>query len=187
MVRARSLASSFTSLIALAALGSSCDRDKPTATTTSAAEPSRMPASAAPTASPAKKNAPVVTFKEAGLATPESIIHDDAADVYLVSNVNGQPTALDGNGFISRLAPDGKVENLRWVEGGKNQVTLNAPKGIGIMGDAIYVSDIDTVRIFDRKTGAPEGEVKIHGTIRVQTGRNRGIPVMMAAGVRRFA
>jgi hypothetical protein len=182
MVRARSLSSSLASLIALMALGSGCDRDKPTATTTSAAEPtgmtpkttgSAMPpsetkqpgsaASASPTGVSTKKKEPIVTFKGVGLAVPESIIHDAAADVYLVSNVGGQPTAVDGNGFISRLSPDGKVETLKWIEGGKNKVTLNAPKGLGLMGDSLYVADIDTVRIFNRKTGAPEGEVKIPG------------------------
>jgi len=172
MIAARSL-TSLTALFAVVALGSACDKDKPTATTTSAGQPTVATTTAvtpAPTLAPttvapvnAKTKEPVVTFKSVGLSTPESVMHDDAADVYLVSNVNGDPSAVDNNGFISRLTPDGKVETLKWIEGGKNKVTLNAPKGIGLMGDSVYVTDIDTVRIFNRKTGAPEGDVKIPG------------------------
>ena len=46
---------------------------------------------------------------DVGFATPESVLHDEAADVYLVSNINGEPLEEDGNGFISRLSPDGDV------------------------------------------------------------------------------
>jgi sugar lactone lactonase YvrE len=55
------------------------------------------------------------------------------------------------------------VTELKWIESGKNKATLNAPKGMAFQGDNLYVADIDTVRIFDRKTGAPAGEVKIPG------------------------
>jgi hypothetical protein len=33
------------------------------------------------------------------------------------------------------------------------------------MGDLLYVADLDTVRMFDRKTGAPAGEVKVPGAV----------------------
>ncbi len=42
-------------------------------------------------------------------------------------------------------------------------MTLNAPKGLAIVGDLLYVADLDTVRTFDRKTGAPKGDVKVPG------------------------
>jgi sugar lactone lactonase YvrE len=82
-----------------------------------------------------------------------------------LSNVNGSPLAKDGNGFISRIAPDsGKVTNLRWVAGGTNGVTLNAPKGMGIKGDTLFVADIDVIRMFDRSSGAPLGERAVPGS-----------------------
>jgi hypothetical protein len=121
--------------------------------------PSRI--AAAPAGMKAK--APVAIWKEVGLAIPESVLYDDVNDMYLVSNINGQPLDVDGNGFISKLSPDGKVANLKWIEGGKNKVTLNAPKGLALLGDVLYVADIDTVRMFDRKTGNPQGEVKVPG------------------------
>ncbi len=112
-------------------------------------------------ARPAGK-APVVTYKD-GIATPESVLYDEKNDEYLVSNINGSPLAKDDNGYISVLSPEGKVLNEKFIAGGQNGVTLNAPKGSAIVGDVLYVADIDTVRMFDRKTGKPRGEVAIPG------------------------
>jgi sugar lactone lactonase YvrE len=114
-------------------------------------------------AQPEKPPAPTPAVKWTGFATPESVLYDEARDRYLVSNINGRPVDADGNGFISALTPDGKVENLKWIEGGKNKVTLNAPKGMAIAKDVLYVADLDTLRMFDVKTGAPKGEVKLEG------------------------
>lgn len=104
-----------------------------------------------------------IEVAKAGLMTPESMLHDDRADVYLVSNINGAPSAKDNNGFISRVTPDGKVAALKWIAGGQAGVTLNAPKGMALHGDTLYVSDIDCVRRFNRSTGAPAGETCIEG------------------------
>lgn len=101
--------------------------------------------------------------KEIGLKAPESVLHDTQNDLYFVSNVDGDPAAADGKGFISKLAPVGQGVTLKWIEGGKNKVTLNAPKGMALTADTLWVADIDTVRLFDRTTGAPSGEVKIPG------------------------
>jgi sugar lactone lactonase YvrE len=105
---------------------------------------------------------PAVRFT-GGFATPESVLYDETRDRYLVSNINGTPTGLDNNGFISELSPDGKITNLKWIEAGKGKVTLNAPKGMAIVKDVLYVADVDTVRMFDAKTGAPKGDVKLDG------------------------
>jgi len=110
----------------------------------------------------AAKPAAAVTFKE-GLATPESVLYDAATDTYLVSNINGAPTEKDNNGYIAELSADGKVVAPKLIAGGEKGVTLNAPKGLALVGADLYVADIDTVRIFDRKTGAAKGEVKVPG------------------------
>src|SRR5262249_23618344 len=114
---------------------------------------------AAATTEPAPKL--VVTWKGIGLSTPESVLHDETSDTYLVSNIEGQPAEADNKAFISKLGPDGNVVSLKWIESGKNKVTPNAPKGMAFQDDKLYVADIDTVRIFDRNTGAPVGDVKI--------------------------
>jgi outer membrane protein assembly factor BamB len=97
-------------------------------------------------------------------ATPESVLHDSVADVYLVSNINGNPTAKDDNGFISRVSPDGGVLELRWIDGARRDVRLNAPKGTGIKGDTLFVADIDEVRMFHRVTGASLGSRPVAGS-----------------------
>jgi hypothetical protein len=96
-----------------------------------------------------------------GFAEPESVLHDSVDDVYLVSNLGGSPIDKDGNGFISRVSPDGRVLALRWIEGGQRGAVLHAPKGTGIRGDTLYVADVDVVRRFHRVTGAPLGEIAI--------------------------
>ncbi len=69
--------------------------------------------------------------------TPESVKFDATNNILYVSNINGKPSVKDGNGFISKLSPDGKVLQLHWIDG------LNAPKGMGIFNNRLYVTDID--------------------------------------------
>ncbi|MFI5206782.1 MAG: SMP-30/gluconolactonase/LRE family protein [Gemmatimonadales bacterium] len=95
--------------------------------------------------------------------TPESVLYDAAADIYLVSNVNGAAVAKDNNGFISRVSPDGHVLALKFIEGGRNGATLNAPKGMGIHGDTLFVADIDELRMFSRTSGAALGSKAVPG------------------------
>jgi hypothetical protein len=100
---------------------------------------------------------------DAGFATPESVLHDAAADVYLVSNINGAPLDRDDNGFISRVSPAGEVLALTWIDGAADGVTLNAPKGMILRHDTLFVADIDAVRLFDRRSGAALGEWPLDG------------------------
>jgi hypothetical protein len=108
-------------------------------------------------------SAPAPVAKYTGLSTPESVLYDADADRYLVSNINGKPADKDNNGFISVLSPDGQVTTLKWIEGGKNKVKLDAPKGSGIVKGVLYVADITVVRMFDAKSGAPKGDIAIPG------------------------
>lgn len=94
-----------------------------------------------------------------GFSTPESVIYDPDQDVWFVTNINGGPSEKDNNGFISRLKPDGTIDSLKFIAGGRDGVTLNAPKGQAIVGDTLWVADIDAVRGFNRKTGAPVATV----------------------------
>lgn len=89
-----------------------------------------------------------------GFQVPESVKWDSAQDVYFVSNIRGVPSAKDNNGFISRVRPDGTIEDTAFVAGGKNGVTLDAPKGMALVGDTLWVTDINAVRGFNARTGA---------------------------------
>lgn len=86
---------------------------------------------------------------------PEAVCYSAEGKAIFVSNINGGPGEKDNNGFISRLNKRGKVLDLHFIEGGRNGVTLNAPKGMVVSGGKLIVTDIDHVRGFDVKTGAP--------------------------------
>ncbi|MEX1182932.1 MAG: hypothetical protein WEF86_06830 [Gemmatimonadota bacterium] len=94
-----------------------------------------------------------ITVADVGFATPESVLYDDAADLYLVSNINGEPLGRDDNGFISQVDPNGAVVQLKWIDGAADGITLHAPKGMGLRGDTLFIADIDSVRLFHRGTG----------------------------------
>jgi hypothetical protein len=79
------------------------------------------------------------------LKTPESVCYDPSSGDLYVSNINGKPADKDGNGFISLLTIDGKINELEWVTG------LDAPKGMGIFNGILYVTDIDRVAAIDIK------------------------------------
>ncbi|MFH1810280.1 MAG: hypothetical protein ABIJ09_16160 [Pseudomonadota bacterium] len=104
-----------------------------------------------------------VELRDLGLATPESILHDTERDLYLVSNINGSPLAADDNGFISTIAPDGKVVALKWIDGARDDVQLDAPKGMALTGGLLYVADITQVRRFDRQTGEQRASIPLPG------------------------
>jgi len=124
------------------------------------------PADAKKSEAPKEEKAPAPTpvFRVTdGIATPESVLYDEANDRYLVSNINGKPDAADNNGYITEISPDGKVVKPKFIAGGVDKVKLDAPKGTGIAGGILYVSDISVVRKFDAKTGAPKGEIPVPG------------------------
>ncbi|MDF1574784.1 MAG: hypothetical protein P1P86_06285 [Bacteroidales bacterium] len=77
------------------------------------------------------------------LATCESVLYDKSRNLLFVSCINGAPAEKNGEGYISSLRPDGRIETLKWVTG------LNAPKGMGVSGNLLYVADIDQLVIID--------------------------------------
>lgn len=120
-----------------------------------------VPVAAAPTPPPPT---PAWRVTE-GIATPESVLYDAALDRYLVSNINGKPVDADGNGYIAEIGGDGKVTRPKFIEGAPGKVKLDAPKGMGLLGNVLYVSDLTVVRKFDAKTGAAKGEIPIKDSV----------------------
>jgi sugar lactone lactonase YvrE len=86
-------------------------------------------------------------WETAGFKNPESAFFDPEASILYVSNVNGEPTAKDGNGFISKVAPDGKVLVMEWVSG------LHGPKGLARVGGKLYAADVDALAEIDIASG----------------------------------
>ncbi len=81
------------------------------------------------------------------LATPESVLYEATRDVIYVSNVNGDPIAKDGNGFISIINLKGEIIKREWIKG------LDAPKGMGIYNNHLFVTDINQVIEIDVEKG----------------------------------
>ncbi len=120
----------------------------------------KTPAVPAADSTSAAPPAPARVAVAEGFSTPESVLWDAEQQVWFVSNINGNASIKDGNGFISRLNRDGAVENLHFIDGGKIGVVLNGPKGLAMVGDTLWVADIDAVRGFNKKTGASVASVE---------------------------
>ncbi len=82
-------------------------------------------------------------WETTGFKNPESVVYDSKRDLLYVSNVNGKPGDKDNNGSIARVSLNGDIQELDWVAG------LNAPKGLAIHDDKLYVADIDTLVVID--------------------------------------
>jgi sugar lactone lactonase YvrE len=145
-------------VLLIAAAFVACQKQEP------APAPPSTETQAATTAAATQTTAPPAQEITAGLQTPESVLYDAQQDVYFISNINGQPLAADNNGYISRVNAETLQAEAKWIEAGKNGVTLNAPKGMAVAGDTLYVSDLTVVRKFDAKSGAPKGEIAIPGS-----------------------
>lgn len=81
-----------------------------------------------------------------------------------MSNINGSSAAADGNGFISKLRPNGSVVALKWLDGTKDGVTLNAPKGMAIVGKNLFIADLNQVQVFALPGGEQQASIDIKGS-----------------------
>lgn len=87
------------------------------------------------------------------LETPQCFIVSPSGKHYFIANANGEPGRRDNNGFISKLNIDGKPINLHFIDGGTRGTVLHSPNGMAIVGETLYVADLDTVRGFNIHTG----------------------------------
>lgn len=90
-----------------------------------------------------------------GLKTPESVLFDVKSNKIYVTNIDGDASTKDGNGFVSVLDVDGKMNNIHWVTG------LNAPKGQAIHSGNLYVADIDELVIINIKEAKITSKIKL--------------------------
>lgn len=91
---------------------------------------------------------PSLLWESDGFIGPESVVRDQARNQLLVSNMGTYgkaPTA--GDGFISRVSTEGKMLEAQWVKG------LEDPKGLSIVGDRLYVGDVDALVEIDLVKG----------------------------------
>ncbi|HEY7234918.1 MAG TPA: SMP-30/gluconolactonase/LRE family protein [Gemmatimonadaceae bacterium] len=137
-------------VVALSALvlAGACKTEKTTPQDTS------HPAAAATTAAADTASAKKLDVL-AQMKTPESVHYDADLDVWFISNINGNPSQHDGNGYIVRVPAESTMSVTMFAESGKNGVRMDAPKGIATTADQLWVTDIDVVRVFDKRTGKP--------------------------------
>src|SRR5437868_6851704 len=138
-------------VLSAVALVAACKTEKTTPQDTSHPAGAPGAASAAPADTASARKLGVL----AQMKTPESAHYDADLDVWFVSNINGNPSQHDGNGYIVRVPAESTTTVTMFAQGGKNGVRLDAPKGIPTTADELWVADIDAVRVFDKRTGKP--------------------------------
>ncbi len=103
------------------------------------------------------------------MRTCESVLFEKESQLLYVSCINGSPWEKDGQGYISILKSDGTVQSAEWVSG------LDGPKGMGIIGNLLFVADIDQLVIIDIKKGEIQERIPIPGAAQlndVATGKD---------------
>ncbi|MEJ8816406.1 ATP/GTP-binding protein [Lacibacter sp. H407] len=91
------------------------------------------------------------------LKVPESVLFDGKNKVLYVANIDGQPWANDGKGSIGKVGLDGKIIAVDWVSG------LQAPKGMGLYKNKLYVADLTDLVVIDVTTGTIIERIAVEG------------------------
>lgn len=91
------------------------------------------------------------------LAAPECVLFDKG-NLY-VSLVDGGPAETDGKGGVARLDQNGRITGAEWISG------LDAPKGLSLWKDKLYVTDISKVVIIDRLFGKIDSNIIVSGAV----------------------
>lgn len=84
------------------------------------------------------------------VAVPESVLpfsNSSGEQLLYISLIDGQPWEADGKGGIGVLSADGRSYNPNFLKG------LHCPKGMGLLGNKLYVADYTSVVVADRGTG----------------------------------
>lgn len=90
---------------------------------------------------------------EVKLRSPESFAYDQASGCYFISNVNGASDAKDDNGYVIKLDSSFNLIDNYFIDGREETIVLNAPKGLVVIKEELYVCDLDAVRVFSCATG----------------------------------
>lgn len=91
---------------------------------------------------------PTVEKKIEGFKHPESVAYDGR--FFYVSNLGNvlDPSAKDGDGFIVKLTKSGEIVSMNAFP----EVRLNSPKGLTVLNDVLFLTDVDSIMGIDVKT-----------------------------------
>jgi hypothetical protein len=87
------------------------------------------------------------------VAVPESVLPHKST--MFVSLIDGTPWGADGKGGVAKIDANGKNYNGIWITG------LNAPKGMGVSGNRLYVADLSDVVVIDIKKGSVQKKIAV--------------------------
>jgi hypothetical protein len=87
------------------------------------------------------------------IAVPESVLPLPKQNLLYVSLIDGGGWDVDGKGGVAKLKADGTGYDPSWITG------LNAPKGMGIVGNRLYVADVSEVVVIDIAKGRIEKKI----------------------------
>lgn len=90
---------------------------------------------------------------------PESVIYDEKNDILYVSNIVNHPFKKDGSGYISKLSLTGEILELKWIK------NLNAPKGLSIVNEKLYIADVDELVEVDIANSKILNKYKASGSV----------------------
>ena len=90
--------------------------------------------------------------------SPESVCYDVERNFIYVSNINGGPDEVDSNGFLTKMNLSGEITKLYWIEG------LNAPKGMDIFENKLFVTDITRIVEINLDTDSISAAYRIDGS-----------------------
>ena len=93
------------------------------------------------------------------LKTPESVLYSAKEKFLYVSNIDGAAAAKDGKGSVGKVGVDGKIIMVDWVAG------LNAPKGMGLYKNKLYVADLTEVVVIDIEKAKIIQHIPVEGSV----------------------
>jgi DNA-binding beta-propeller fold protein YncE len=89
---------------------------------------------------------------------PESVYYHAKKKVLYVTNIEGtDPWGKDGKGSVGKMKTDGTIIATEWVSG------LNAPKGMGVYKNRLYVADLTELVVIDIDAGSIVKRITIPG------------------------
>ncbi len=107
----------------------------------------------------AKDHLEILWETEKVFELPESVIYDEKNSVLYVSSITDHPFKKDGTGYISKVGLDGSIIDLKWIK------NLNAPKGLTIANDKLYIADVDELVEVDIASGKILNKFKGSGSV----------------------
>jgi hypothetical protein len=97
-------------------------------------------------------------IRDSSIINPESTYYDPETNLIFVSNVVGDESTKDGQGWISKISVDGQLIEAKWVEG------LNAPHGMRTYQGTLWVADIGELVEIDLESGDILSKIPIPGS-----------------------